>query len=239
MTALPGLSQFAPIDVDAEMAMIAKRGVLDLDSKRILAFAEGVITAAAVNPQASSQAQDWARLISGDPSKSLGDYRVVTLLLYSDMYNGIIADIRGGPHKYQPGFLDDAQPGEIVDLAREWASGFHSGTSLWPGGIEALIETRAGQDLLLPMVMFLYAKGADVPLVAEGRPDLDCVTLQNHAIGHLPAAICDIARFWLARGRKPKASLRQLGRSGRNDPCPCGSGQKFKKCCMRDDDQTH
>lgn len=19
---------------------------------------------------------------------------------------------------------------------------------------------------------------------------------------------------------------------GRNDPCPCGSGQKFKKCCM-------
>ena len=20
---------------------------------------------------------------------------------------------------------------------------------------------------------------------------------------------------------------------GRNDPCPCGSGKKFKKCCMR------
>lgn len=20
---------------------------------------------------------------------------------------------------------------------------------------------------------------------------------------------------------------------GRNDPCPCGSGQKFKKCCAR------
>jgi len=19
---------------------------------------------------------------------------------------------------------------------------------------------------------------------------------------------------------------------GRNDPCPCGSGKKFKKCCM-------
>jgi uncharacterized protein YecA (UPF0149 family) len=22
-------------------------------------------------------------------------------------------------------------------------------------------------------------------------------------------------------------------RVGRNDPCPCGSGKKFKKCCMR------
>jgi uncharacterized protein YchJ len=21
--------------------------------------------------------------------------------------------------------------------------------------------------------------------------------------------------------------------SGRNDPCPCGSGKKFKKCCMK------
>lgn len=23
-----------------------------------------------------------------------------------------------------------------------------------------------------------------------------------------------------------------LGRVGRNDPCPCGSGIKFKKCCL-------
>ncbi|RCV63967.1 hypothetical protein C5S53_11155 [Methanophagales archaeon] len=22
---------------------------------------------------------------------------------------------------------------------------------------------------------------------------------------------------------------------GRNDPCPCGSGKKYKKCCLRKD----
>ena len=22
---------------------------------------------------------------------------------------------------------------------------------------------------------------------------------------------------------------------GRNDPCPCGSGRKFKKCCLKDE----
>ena len=22
---------------------------------------------------------------------------------------------------------------------------------------------------------------------------------------------------------------------GRNDPCPCGSGKKYKKCCLQDD----
>jgi uncharacterized protein YecA (UPF0149 family) len=23
------------------------------------------------------------------------------------------------------------------------------------------------------------------------------------------------------------------GKAGRNDPCPCGSGRKFKKCCLQ------
>lgn len=37
----------------------------------------------------------------------------------------------------------------------------------------------------------------------------------------------------------PGGALRQLARSarkvkvGRNDPCPCGSGQKFKRCCLQ------
>lgn len=29
----------------------------------------------------------------------------------------------------------------------------------------------------------------------------------------------------------PKAPPRQVDKVGRNDPCPCGSGRKFKKCC--------
>jgi SEC-C motif-containing protein len=30
----------------------------------------------------------------------------------------------------------------------------------------------------------------------------------------------------------PKQPPRQVGpKTGRNDPCPCGSGKKFKKCC--------
>lgn len=26
--------------------------------------------------------------------------------------------------------------------------------------------------------------------------------------------------------------VREEPRVGRNDPCPCGSGQKYKKCCL-------
>lgn len=35
-----------------------------------------------------------------------------------------------------------------------------------------------------------------------------------------------------ARHRSPTQPLRAEQGPGRNDPCPCGSGKKYKKCCM-------
>ena len=32
---------------------------------------------------------------------------------------------------------------------------------------------------------------------------------------------------------EPKRPVRRENRTGRNDPCPCGSGKKYKKCCGR------
>jgi protein translocase subunit secA len=30
-------------------------------------------------------------------------------------------------------------------------------------------------------------------------------------------------------------TVRKGKKVGRNDPCPCGSGKKYKKCCGRDE----
>ena len=32
----------------------------------------------------------------------------------------------------------------------------------------------------------------------------------------------------------PKTVRRDEPKVGRNDPCPCGSGRKYKKCCLND-----
>ncbi|HHX50949.1 MAG TPA: hypothetical protein GX711_05890, partial [Clostridia bacterium] len=32
---------------------------------------------------------------------------------------------------------------------------------------------------------------------------------------------------------KPRQPVRKAREVGRNDPCPCGSGKKYKKCCGR------
>jgi len=33
-------------------------------------------------------------------------------------------------------------------------------------------------------------------------------------------------------GRTPAPVIKTEPKIGRNDPCPCGSGKKYKKCCM-------
>ncbi|MBX3418050.1 MAG: SEC-C domain-containing protein [Pirellulaceae bacterium] len=30
----------------------------------------------------------------------------------------------------------------------------------------------------------------------------------------------------------PCSTIRSGPKVGRNDPCPCGSGKKYKKCCL-------
>jgi len=37
--------------------------------------------------------------------------------------------------------------------------------------------------------------------------------------------------FTTGKALPPQPVVRQGPKAGRNDPCPCGSGKKFKKCC--------
>ena len=43
-----------------------------------------------------------------------------------------------------------------------------------------------------------------------------------------PMALAPTVSQKLRKPVNPKA----VGRVGRNEPCPCGSGKKFKKCCL-------
>ena len=54
--------------------------------------------------------------------------------------------------------------------------------------------------------------------------------LENDCEEDLPQAVVDIYRFWAAK-RGTGTLRRDEPKVGRNDPCPCGSGKKFKLCC--------
>ena len=44
------------------------------------------------------------------------------------------------------------------------------------------------------------------------------------AAGQDPDDVLDVLRSKIPVGERPKG--------GRNDPCPCGSGRKYKRCCL-------
>ena len=33
------------------------------------------------------------------------------------------------------------------------------------------------------------------------------------------------------KGKTKKATPKRVAKIGRNEPCPCGSGKKYKQCC--------
>ncbi|HSV29430.1 MAG TPA: YchJ family metal-binding protein, partial [Candidatus Omnitrophota bacterium] len=55
---------------------------------------------------------------------------------------------------------------------------------------------------------------------------------QAHAHHELATFRKEDGRWLYVDGEvNPKTAPRQVAKVGRNDPCPCGSGQKYKKCC--------
>jgi uncharacterized protein len=49
----------------------------------------------------------------------------------------------------------------------------------------------------------------------------------------------DLRDFWRDRGFVARQPIRKVPEPGRNDPCPCGSGKKYKKCCGAGGDTLH
>lgn len=42
-----------------------------------------------------------------------------------------------------------------------------------------------------------------------------------------------LAKIRALMARRPKQMVRKYEKIGRNDMCPCGSGKKYKNCCMK------
>lgn len=75
-------------------------------------------------------------------------------------------------------------------------------------------------------------------------PELDDIAIQrieNEKFSEQRAVeLANLARYWEKnknRGPSLPAKIlpfkRENPKVGRNDPCPCGSGKKYKKCCLR------
>ncbi|WP_263771456.1 UPF0149 family protein [Propionivibrio soli] len=86
-------------------------------------------------------------------------------------------------------------------------------------------------ERLFPLMVLTGEAEAAAKQHGEEWPDgEEREKLENDCEEGLPAAVVDIYRFWKAK-RGAGTVRRDAPKVGRNDPCPCGSGKKFKQCC--------
>ncbi len=218
---LDGLDQFL-LDAEVEEGM-----TLDM--------LDGYLHAIAIGPETVMPSQ-WLPKVWGQedgamvPSAPDMDQAHHMLGLVMRHYNSIILGFEQRPPVLAPlwGTVQYATTGELDD-AEAWAYGFAEGVKLSRAAWQPLFDDPQGQRWYRPIGLL----GAE-----NFAPDQDELTRTPEQRAALAAAIEDSLRhihaFWLPLRHavaKRQHAQRISTKVGRNEPCPCGSGKKFKKCC--------
>jgi uncharacterized protein len=112
---------------------------------------------------------------------------------------------------------------------RGWAIGFLRGVGLRADDWSPLDDDDDFADLLDPMVRLADEFDPETGELREAIPVDERDALVEEMIGN---AMDAFAFFQEARERAlaPPTLRRDAPKVGRNDPCPCGSGRKYKNC---------
>ena len=140
---------------------------------------------------------------------------------------GVVADM---PPDEQAAFAKEDLPA----FAQVWALGFMFAVESWPDEWTAPRDKDAAKwlDGALQAIVAMTEDDTGTPEVSplseEGTPSTSIARL--NAFGEAIWAVYDLRELWKTLGPKVE-TLRKEATPGRNDPCSCGSGKKYKKCC--------
>lgn len=204
---------------------------------------DGYLTGVIVTPQAAPiPLSKWIAGLWSEDEPIFDDTAQMRAALGTVMerYNAINAEIDrnldrlegDGICDYRPLFLaGHGKPSH--DSVRSWARGFWKATALAPETWGALIEGERGQILIRPFIGF-FQPDEHQPSEIEIPENIDDILDQDAAaIPRMILLLRKLARLRSAKQFSPAPASRRSGKLGRNDPCPCGSGHKYKRCCGR------
>ena len=139
--------------------------------------------------------------------------------------NDIAVTMANQPEDFEPLFFEHVVDGRNYLVVDEWCEGFTRGMVLCAEEWE-----RGGEEmdvLLTPILSFTELGG----WYGHELADEETRNLQYQ----IAPCVREIHTYWLRqRGGRPGVETirRAVPKVGRNDPCPCGSGRKFKHCCL-------
>jgi uncharacterized protein len=135
-------------------------------------------------------------------------------------YWNAIARRLGASLPHQPFLFAD----DDAECGRRWATGFSIGVSLRTEAWMPLVQHREAAAFPA-LIMALAMREPDY----LGQPLTPA--LRRQMVDQLPSILLAVAKFWRSASSRLAGENRRSRKIGRNDPCPCGSGRKYKKCC--------
>jgi len=152
--------------------------------------------------------------------------RVLGLVM--EHYNSVARTLMERPDRYSPLFSVDTRNGDI--LWELWIEGFETAVELRPEAWRKLLDADADTAAAISGMLMLAA-------IARGdQTAKDSDTVSATAPDKIANWVVTLNEWRLAnyrpmQGLDPGVSTASTKKVGRNDPCPCGSGKKYKKCC--------
>ena len=192
-----------------------------------MSYLNGIMTAVIVGPEIV-RPSEWMPLIvdTFGGQSSIEDAQLAMNMLLLD-YNRISASLTMAEQDYKPFLWEDEFGQQIIS---DWADGIHTGIGLRHNAWRPIFQDDEARAALLPILLF---RSESILRSEIEKAGLDEQQLLDAAQEALPKSVQYIHDYW--QGRRPEAvrTIRgALKKTGRNEACPCGSGRKYKKCCL-------
>jgi len=198
-----------------------------------LATLEGFFTALVIGPITIMPSQYLAWVWDMENGKEEIVYDSMDQMQHSMeltmwLWNHIADTFVKKPESFEPAYFRAAEWG-----VAEWCEGF-------------LLGTHQGTQRTFNAWSQLWGIHPDwiEPFLVLGDEDSAELIVKDDDVQEwmqdVPLALVDIHAYWLERRSNTDAfefnsptslPVQQPPKVGRNEPCPCGSGMKFKKCC--------
>jgi yecA family protein len=198
----------------------ARQGTMSLEE------ADGFLTALAAGPVQVSPAHFLPAIAAGSTDRPLFDTPEHDELA-GDLLVRHHAAIQAALRQGTPIEPWTTEAGDEMTAAL-WARGFMQGVAAHQAAWAPLAENpRAARRVLAPIESL-------TPEMAGVGPVEVTPKIRATIISSLPGLVSVVRAFWqdgesaLFGGA---AAPRRARKVGRNEPCPCGSGKKYKRCC--------
>ena len=198
------------------------------DDAMLLSELDGFLAGLAVGPALIMPAE-WLPAVWGEDGPSFEDERQAQDIIDRIMghYNGVIGQLEHGD--YRPIYDIDIDGSAMWML---WIEGFWRAVSL---RIDDWLAFGAQGDEDLQRAVFTLTRLHEITSTPSAELEAMAIDgeLEASAPDLIPDAVLTLHRTRLGKaGSAPRQATARSPKVGRNDPCPCGSGKKFKKCCL-------